>query len=129
MRRMLEYFRSLLQQSKIGYSRTSALNPVQWIFVISTGSLLGSLGFHAPSWVLILFGSFSALTLVLFGFSFIFFVFKDPDALRSERYSLSKLAIEKGLIGDDIKGLFDPALAPGASTKTRLLKSGNGSDE
>jgi hypothetical protein len=106
------------------------LNPVQWIFVISTGGLLGTLGFHSPSWVLILFGSFSALSLILFGFSFIFFVFKDPDALRSERYSLSKMAIEKGLIGDDIKGLFDPALAAsGASTKTRLLKSGNSSDE
>src|SRR5258708_5853511 len=127
MRRMFEYFTSLLQQAKIGYSRTSALNPVQWIFVISTGGLLASLGFHGPSWVLILFGSFAALTLLLFGIGFIFFVFKDPDALRSERYSLSKLAIKKGLIGDDIKGLFDPKSS--LEAKTKLLKSGNGSDE
>jgi len=126
---MFEYFRSLFQHAKIGYSRTSALNPVQWVFAISTGGLLGSLGVHAPAWILILFGSFSSLTLILFGFSYIFFIFRDPDALRSEKYSLSKLAIEKGLVGDDIKGLFEPDMAPGAATKTRLLKSGHGSNE
>lgn len=129
MRRMLEYFRSLLQQAKIGYSRTSALNPVQWVFVISTSGLLGSLAFHAPSWILILFGSFSAITLVLFGFSFVYFIFKNPDALRSEKYSLSKLAIEKGLVGDDIRGLIDADVAAETVSETRLTKSGDSNNE
>jgi len=125
---MLEYFRSLLQQAKIGYSRTSALNPVQWIFVISTGGLIGALSWHAPTWVLILFGAFSSLTIILFAYSYVFFMHKDSDALRSERYSLSKMAIEKGLLGDDIKGLLDADLAQGAATKTRLLESGDSDD-
>jgi len=129
MRRMFEYFRSLLQQAKIGYSRSSALNPVLWVFVISTAALIGSWGLRAPTWILILFGSFSSLTMILFGFSFVFFVFKDPDALRSEKYSLSKMAIEKGLLGDDIKGLLDPDLTPSGAIKTPLIKSGDGSDE
>jgi hypothetical protein len=126
---MLEYFKSLLQHAKIGYSRTSALNPVQWIFVVSTGGLLASLGFHAPPWILILFGVFSALTLILFGFSFLFFVFKDKDALRSERYSISKIAIEKGLIGDDLKGLLDVDSELVAQSSPRLLESAGKPDE
>ena len=76
-----------------------------------------------------MFGSFSALTLLLFGFGYVFFMFKDSDALRSERYSLSKMAIEKGLIGDDIKGLLSADLAENIASKPRLLESTNGSDE
>ena len=30
---------------------------------------------------------------------------QDPDYLRSERFSLSKLAIERGLYGDSLTGL------------------------
>jgi hypothetical protein len=32
---------------------------------------------------------------------------KDPDLLRSEKYSLQKTAIEHGLIGDNHVGLFE----------------------
>jgi len=34
-------------------------------------------------------------------------MFTDKDALRSERYSLQKMAIERGLVGDDSRGLFE----------------------
>ena len=91
--------------------------------------MLGSLGFHAPHWILVLFGLFSSITLILFGFSFVFFVFRDPDALRSEKYSLSKLAIEKGLIGDDIKGLLEADSEPVAQGMPRLLDSNQKPDE
>lgn len=33
----------------------------------------------------------------------------NPDSLRSERFTLSKMAIDKGLVGDDSAGLFEPA--------------------
>ncbi len=39
-------------------------------------------------------------------FAYGFFAFKNPDYLRSETYTLSKLAIEKGQIGDDHLGLM-----------------------
>lgn len=39
--------------------------------------------------------------------SYIIYALKNPDALRSEKYTLSKMAIEKNLIGDDISGLIE----------------------
>jgi hypothetical protein len=33
--------------------------------------------------------------------TFVFFAVKDPDLLRSESYSIQKLAIQKGIVGDD----------------------------
>ena len=39
-------------------------------------------------------------------FRFMFCLFKDRDALRSERFSLRKMEIEKGLYGDSDLGLI-----------------------
>lgn len=50
------------------------------------------------------------LVLLLFLSSYVYFMRTNPDALRSEQFSLSKLAIEKGLIGDTLSGLH-PASA------------------
>ena len=44
--------------------------------------------------------------LVIFGV-YIYFAITNPDCLRSETFTLNKLALEKGLIGDDTFGLTD----------------------
>ena len=46
--------------------------------------------------------------LVLFLAAFVFFAATDKDALRSERFGIQKMAIEKGMIGDSTTGLFFP---------------------
>ena len=47
--------------------------------------------------------------MLLYLFTYIFCLFTDKDALRSENYSISKLAIEKGIIGDNITGMVEPS--------------------
>jgi hypothetical protein len=69
---------------------------------------LTSFALHAPTWASIVFATFTGLPLLLFLAAYIFFMTRDPDALRSERYSIQKMAIEKGLIGDDLHGLLEP---------------------
>ncbi|TAK63875.1 MAG: hypothetical protein EPO24_03770 [Bacteroidetes bacterium] len=62
---------------------------------------------HAPDWIgtsLIIFSLISAL---FYLYSYFYFMSRDKDSLRSEKYSIQKLAIEKGLVGDNIQGLFD----------------------
>lgn len=44
-------------------------------------------------------------------------MFHNPDALRSESYSLSKMAIERGLVGDSISGV--------AQSRPPLLDAGS----
>jgi hypothetical protein len=95
----------LLQQANIGQSRSSVLNPLQWMLVILVFGLGICLLFHAPVWLVVLFAVMVALVLVLFLLAYLYFARVNPDALRSEQFSLSKLAIEKGLVGDSLAGL------------------------
>jgi hypothetical protein len=36
--------------------------------------------------------------------AYVYFALRDPDALRSESFALRKMAIQKGIIGDDLMG-------------------------
>jgi hypothetical protein len=40
--------------------------------------------------------------------AYVYFAWRAPDYLRSEKYTLSKLAIEKSVKGDNIRGFIDP---------------------
>jgi len=95
----------LLQQANIGQSRSSVLNPLQWLLVILVAGIAVCLSLHSPSWLITLFAVLLVLTFVLLFSFYIYFARTDPDALRSEQFSLSKLAIQKGLVGDSIMGL------------------------
>jgi hypothetical protein len=95
----------LLQQANIGQSRSSVLNPLQWMLVILVFGIGVCLLCHAPLWLVILFAIMLALVLILFLIAYVYFARVNPDSLRSEQFSLSKLAIEKGLVGDSLSGL------------------------
>ncbi len=43
--------------------------------------------------------------------AYIFFMIRSPDALRSEKFTLSKLAIEHSAKGDNLSGLIEPGNA------------------
>ena len=44
---------------------------------------------------------------IVYILAYIHLLFHDRDALRSEKYSLQKLAIERGLVGDSETGIID----------------------
>jgi hypothetical protein len=96
---------SLLNQASIGQSRTSVLNPIQWFVAILLSGFCIALIVHAPTWFTVLVGVGVGLAFALFFGAYIYFCKKDPDALRSENYSLTKLAIEKRFLGDSNVGL------------------------
>ncbi len=104
---------SLFSQASIGQSRTSTVNPLQWAMLILLGGLAVLILVGAPAWLVILVSVLLAVVGLLFCLAFVFFSLRNPDALRSETYSLTKLAIEKGLYGDSISGLREVAqIAP-----------------
>jgi hypothetical protein len=63
----------------------------------------------------------ACLIIVVLGFlaAYAYFAIKNPDALRTERYTLTKLAIEQYMSGDDEVGLtkVDVTTAIGAAAK------------
>ena len=86
-------------------SRSDALKPLAWLIVTLTRTSVLLAYVAGPVWLLIVAaGLLAAIALYFIAFSFC--LIKDRDALRSETYSLHKIAIEHGLTGDSITGVI-----------------------
>jgi hypothetical protein len=112
----IQLIRMLMQHAEAGGSRSTVLKPVGGMLAIFVSATLLAFYFKLPNLVgtiLLICMSISAL---LYIFSYIFFMFKDKDALRSEKFFLEKMALEKGLIGDNIHGLSIPLILAICST-------------
>jgi len=93
----------LFRQAEIGQSRSSVLNPLQWMVVILLGGSTSLLAYHAPIWLIILCACLLVATFGLFCGAYVYFMIKDPAALRSEGYALSRYAMENKLLTRDRK--------------------------
>jgi hypothetical protein len=96
---------ALLHIARVGQSRSSVINPLQWTMVPLLFALLAVLLAHGPTWLLLFFAGLICLVVLLLLGAYIYFMIKNPDALRSETYSLARTAIEKPLLGDSLSGL------------------------
>lgn len=101
---MVLHLRQLLEQ-QIGFSKKStALQPVIWVIAIIGGILAASIRYASSHGVIVTLVIILVGVLTLFGGAFIYLLLNDRDALRSEKYNISKLAIERGVIGDSQTG-------------------------
>lgn len=106
---------AVLQQASSA-KRTHALKPLQGPLVMFVAAILASMGaaFHYD-----VSGALFVVLSVVLGFfllavlcmichhivAYRHFMRHDPDALRSEDFSIQKLAIERGLVGDSDIGI------------------------
>lgn len=91
-------------QSKETASRSDALKPLVWPFGISLTACIGLTATHAAVWTIGIAGVFACAFALLYIGAYLFFLFSNPDALRSESYTLQKMALERGLVGDSDSG-------------------------
>lgn len=99
---------ALREQMNATLARSDALRPLSWLIGLLGLSTLGAVYAKSPDWILGLMGAAFALAILLYAFAYLWCLFRDPDALRSEKYSLNKMAIQHGLLGDSQAGVFDP---------------------
>jgi hypothetical protein len=104
---MAEFWSTIIQQAS-GGSRTDVLRALVWPNALLLGGLIWSSGRTTPTFVLVLLSVLLVLFLLLYAAAFIWFGNKDPNLLRSEKFNIEKMAIERGLYGDDRVGLLDP---------------------
>jgi len=100
--------KAFLEHASADGSRSTVLKPLGWLLLICVGAILSVLYMKGPTWIVILFFLAIGIIIILYLFTFIYCLFTDKDALRTEKYSIQKLAIEKGFVGDDIFGQLDP---------------------
>ncbi len=72
---------------------------------------------RAPTWLVDVTGCFLVLFGLLLAYAYLYFMHKQPDVLRSEHFHLSKMAIERGLVGDSSHGLVDAESLQTSGTK------------
>src|SRR5947207_2144123 len=91
--------RALFQQMDETGSRSTILKHLGVALSMLLSATILAFYLHLPLLLGIVFTVFSGITLALYLFTHIYCLFKDRDALRSEKYSIQKLAIEKGFVG------------------------------
>ena len=115
----LQLIKGFLAQATAQGSRSTVLRPLGWFITICSCTLLAAVEFKAPDWVVLLFSVLAAVGAVLYLCAYIFCLLTGKeDLLRSETYSIQKLAIEKGYVGDSLLGVF--------KEEERLLGPGHG---
>ena len=99
---------SFFSQASARGARSTALHALQWAIGLLLSAMALLVFGRAPEWLLVGIAIAICAVLTVFLAAFVYLLFHNPDALRSEHFSLSKMAIEKGLVGDNIAGLVDP---------------------
>ena len=84
--------------------KSTALQPINYAVTILLLAFIASFTVNAPLWVPFCLLCMIAGALILFWHAYIYFMKSNPDALRTEKFNLTKFAIERGLVGDNIVG-------------------------
>jgi hypothetical protein len=127
IRRVVGEFFALLTRSSASGSRSTALQDARWLFVIALGALVVTVALKAPTPILWLLSILCAMSFVLACGSYLYLLRTNPDALRSERFTIEKMRIEKGIMGDtlsgfrDMTGSRDVPILPSTSTEGEKL--------
>ena len=101
---MPEAFTTFLNRALAQGSRSTVLKSLGWLVALTSTATIAAYKFDSPGWLGLMYGLISGFAMILYLIAFIYFGITDKDSLRSEKYSIQKLAIQKGLIGDDLTG-------------------------
>jgi len=106
----VELILSLFQRASAQGSRSTAMNPLIWLAGMVLVSLLWAAGSPSlPHWVPAFLAVAAGFVVIAFLVAYFYLARKDPDLLRSERFTLSKMALQRSMEGDDLTGLKKPA--------------------
>jgi hypothetical protein len=87
-------------------SKSTVLRPLGWLVLLTVGGAISASYYATPAWLIEMLGFGAGASIVIYLLAYIYFAIKSPDSLRTERYSIQKLAIQHGLVGDSSTGFF-----------------------
>ncbi len=80
-------------------------------------------------WLLVVVTGFLLIIVVTFTSSYLFLLRHNVEALRSENFTLEKLRIDRGLLGDTSTGFKDPAARGELAESSSVVAVGEEGDE
>lgn len=129
----LPWLSSIFMHNQMDGRRSSALTPLLWLVMLLVVLTSVVAGFRSgPIWIVEAAVALIVFVVVAILVAYFLFAVRNPDLLRSEHYSLSKMAIQQGMKGDSISGPLDanlPEPPPGmldpiSSNSARTLAGG-----
>ena len=96
----------LIQRGTARGSRSNVLASLIWALALMTAAFVGSIAAAAAGAGAVFFAALMIVSFVFLLGWYSYFAINDPDALRSERFAIQKLSIERGSIGDSAAGVF-----------------------
>ena len=105
---MAEFMKLLLelrQHMSAEFTRSDVLRALMWPMLVLLAAMVGLAG-RVPTWILTDLFYMLCASVGLYGLTYVVCFFLDRDALRSEKYTLQKMAIERGVYGDSQHGLL-----------------------
>jgi hypothetical protein len=106
----IELIQSFLEHATAHGARSTVLTDLRWFIGLILSAILIGVWEKMPAWLVGVLVTFLAIGVVLYFAAYIWFGIRNPDSLRSEKFSLTKMAIEKSAVG--------PELAAGSPAKT-----------
>ena len=104
----MESWISHIFDQKMG-SRSTALQPLVRLTALILTALVLSLIYDGPNWLTILISVILSIVILSFIIAYTHFAKEDPGALRSEKYVLERLKLERGqseITGNTFRGEY-----------------------
>ena len=101
---MPDHFLQILQQALMRNSKSTVLTSLSWLIGLLLPAIILASAYATDKWVVVMLGILLGLAVILFLAAFVFFACTNPELLRSEKYVIQKMALEQGLMGDDLTG-------------------------
>lgn len=106
MKKLMNEFFQIFSHAEGKATKSTVITPLTYVMAVILASLAASMKYHAPTWVLISTVVMAICILLIFFITYFYCLFKNPDLLRSEKYVISKMALEKTSKGDSNIGLI-----------------------
>lgn len=126
---MADPFWSMFHQALASGSRSTVLKPLGWLIALTLAGAIGAFRLAAPTWFANTLGGLCVLAIVLYFAAYVYFALTDKDSLRSEKYSIQKMAIQKGFIGDDQFGYMPLNSDGGPSLPSPIVDMPKGGED
>jgi len=101
----VEFLQSL-QQALQRNSKSTVLKSLGWLIGILLSATVAASHYGTDKWLVVMLAILDCFVIVTYVAAYVFFAIKNPELLRSEKYSIQKLAIQHGFVGDDKSGFF-----------------------
>lgn len=104
-------------------SRSDILRALIYPLIALLMATVAASATHADTWLKVILVVLLVANAFLYGGAYVFCLRNDRDALRSEKYSLNKMAIEHGIFGDSLRGIDNPTANPDSKTISATAQS------